>query len=391
MAEQRVTVAVDGRHDRSVSVRGRGAHTGRRRRRAAGTGSVLAAVALLASACGSSSGSTTAASPSSSAKTFHACMVADIAGINDHSFNASAWKGMQNAAAADPSISVKYLESPSASAYAPNIQAFVNQKCGIIVTVGFEMATATQNAAKANPKQKFAIVDYTYSPALPNVIGLHYNTNQDAFLGGYLAAAMSKSGVVGTFGGIDIPPVTIYMNGFVAGVRYYDQKNHAKVKVLGWNPATNKGLFTGNFTSESSGKLMAATLMQQGADVIFPVAGSVGLGTAAAVEAAGPPNYMEWVDTDGCISAPQYCNLFLTSVTKGIAVSVKGADLAAAKGTFTGGNYNGTLANGGVSLAPFHQFANKIPASVQQELATLKAQIIAGKVSVNPLRYPAAG
>ena len=368
-----------------------------RRWRSASAGARLAAAAavlpLIASACGG-----TTSTPGTGHKTtppvsttFEGCMVTDTGGIDDRSFNASSWQGMLDAAKADPHIKVKYLQSNTSSDYVPNINAFVGQHCGIIVTVGFLMAQATQDAAKANPNQKFAIVDYTYSPALPNVLGLFYATNQDAFLGGYLAAAMSKSHVVGTFGGINIPPVTIYMNGFVAGVRYYNQHNHANVKVLGWDPAKNTGLFTGSFTSQAAGRLDTQNLMNQGADIIFPVAGSVGLGAAAAVKAAGGSNYMEWVDTDGCVSAPQYCSLFLTSVTKGIANSVKAAVLAAAQGTFQGGNYSGTLANGGVSLSPFHDFATKIPASVQSELQTLKQGISAGTISVNPNSYPANG
>lgn len=317
-------------------------------------------------------------------------MVTDTGGINDHSFNQTSWDGMKAAASADTNISVKYLQSTSSSDYVPNIQAFINQKCGIIVTVGYLMATATKDAAKANPSQKFAIVDNVYSHAMSNVLGLHYNTNQDAFLGGYLAAAMSKSGVVGTFGGDNIPTVTIYMDGWVAGVRYYNQKNHAHVKVLGWNPNTKQGEFTGSFTNQAQGKLVTQNMLNNGADIIFPVAGGVGLGAAAAVKAAGPPHYMEWVDTDGCVSAASYCSIFITSVTKGILTSVKDAVLAAAKGTFKGGTYQGTLANGGVGLSPFHDFSSKVPAKVKSALATIKTGIENGSISVNPLKYPAS-
>ena len=375
-----------------------------------------ALVALALAACGSSSTATTttaggATSTTSSGATgatgsttttaattaFKACEVTDTGGINDRSFNASAYAGLKVAAAAVPGLTYQFLSSSSTSDYVPNINQFISNHCGIIVTVGFDMAAATQAAAKAHPSQKFTIVDFTYSPEIKNVLGLFYNTAQDAFLGGYLAAAMSTTHTVGTFGGQDIPPVTIYMDGWVAGVRYYDLHNHASVKALGWTPAANRpkgslngsGLFTNDFTNQNLGKTDAQTLIAQGADVIFPVAGSVGLGAAAAVKAAGGTNYMEWVDTDGCISAPQYCSLFLTSVTKGITASVSAAVIAAAKGTFKGGNYNGTLANNGVGLSPFHDFASKIPASVQAELKTLKAGIIAGTISVDPNSYPA--
>ncbi len=366
-----------------------GPRPGRGRLRAAHAlvgGTVLA---VLAAGCGAAGPSPTRATRLANSS-FLGCMVTDTGGIDDRSFNASSWQGMQLAAKADKNVKVKYLQSTNSSDYVPNISAFESQNCGIIVTVGFLMATATQNAATANPNQKFAIVDYTYSPALANVLGLHYDTDQDAFLGGYLAAALSKSGKVGTFGGDNIPTVTIYMSGFVAGVRYYDQRNHKKVKVYGWNPNTNTGLFTGNFTSQADGRLDATSLMNQGADIIFPVAGSVGLGAAAAVKAAGPPHYMELVDVDGCVSAVQYCKLFVTSVTKGIASSVKAAVLAAAKGTFKGGNYNGTLRNNGVGLSPYHKFSGKVSSNLKKQISTLKAKIIAGKISTNPLHYPAS-
>ena len=329
---------------------------------------------------------------------FLACEVTDTGGINDRSFNASAYAGLKIAAAAIPGLTYKYLGSTSTSDYTPNINTFIGENCGIIVTVGFDMADATQTAAQKHPTQKFTIVDYTYSPSMSNVLGLYYATNQDAFQGGYLAAAMSKSGIVGTFGGQNIPPVTIYMDGWVAGVRYYDKLNHKRVSVLGWTPTPGRaanslagnGLFTNDFTNTALGKTDTQTLLGEGADVIFPVAGSVGLGAAAAVKEAGAGNYMEWVDTDGCVSAPQYCNLFITSVTKGIAASVSAAVEQAAKGTFKGGNYTGDLADNGVGISPFHDFASRIPMGVQNELNKIKAGIIAGKISVNPNSYPVA-
>jgi basic membrane protein A len=371
---------------------------------------LMVVVALVAAACGgTSTGSnptstpTTATSPSTSTTAstsgskFLACEVTDTGGINDRSFNASAYAGLKVAANAIPGLTYTYLQSNSTSDYTPNINTLIGRHCGIIVTVGFDMAAATEKAAKANPTQKFAIVDNPFTPIIPNVKALTYDTNQDGFLGGYLAAAMSKSGKVGTFGGQNIPPVTIYMDGFVAGVRYYNQKNNAHVVALGWTPKPGRpknslagnGLFTNDFTNQALGKTDTQTLLAQGADVIFPVAGAVGLGAAAAVKQAGGTNYMEWVDTDGCISAPQYCSLFITSVTKGITTSVSGAVEDAAKATFKGGTYIGTLANGGVGLSPYHDFSSKVPASVTSALATIKSGIESGSISIDPNSYPA--
>jgi len=369
---------------------------------------VTAALAVVAAACGGtstgSSGTSAASSPSAAASAstasskFLACEVTDTGGINDRSFNSSAYQGLKVAAKAIPGLTYTYLQSNSTSDYTPNINTLISRHCGIIVTVGFDMGNATKAAAKANPSQKFAIVDFNYVPSPKNIKGLTYETNQDAFQGGYLAAAMSKSGKVGTFGGQDIPPVTIYMDGFAAGVRYYDKINNKHVVTLGWTPKAGRsksslagnGLFTNDFTNQALGKTDAQTLMSQGADVIFPVAGSVGLGAAAAVKQAGGSNYMEWVDTDGCVSVPQYCSLFLTSVTKGITTSVSDAVEAAAKGTFKGGTYNGDLANGGVALSPYHDLASKVPASVTSELAKIKSGIESGAISVDPNSYPAS-
>jgi len=349
-------------------------------------------VALLAAACGSSStspstsSSSKSPSSSSSASTaaFKGCMVTDTGGIDDRSFNASSYQGMQQAAATNPSgISVKYAQSASESDYVPNINAFIAQKCGIIVTVGFLMGTATQNAAKAHPNSKFAIVDYNYTPPLSNVNALLFNTVQDGFLGGYLAAGMTKTGKVATFGGQKLPTVTIYMDGFWDGVQYYNTKHHTHVQVLGWNEQTQNGNFTGDFTNQTKGLTLTNTFVQEGADIIFPVAGNVGLGAAKAVQTADQQGHnvnMMWVDTDGCVSAAQYCKYFITSVQKGIQTAVKTAVTGAANGSFKGGNYIGTLANGGVGLAPFHDFASKVPASLQSELATVKTGIENGTI-----------
>jgi basic membrane protein A len=320
-------------------------------------------------------------------------MVTDTGGIDDRSFNASAWQGMQEAAAANSGVKVTYLQSTTQGDYVPNINTFIGQKCGIIVTVGFLMAAATQGAAKAHPSQDFAIVDNEYTPAISNVDALLFNTVQDGFLGGYLAAGMTKSGKVATFGGEQLPTVTIYMDGFYDGVQYYNSKHGTHVQVLGWNEKTQKGSFTGDFTNQTKGQTLTQTFISEGADIIFPVAGNVGLGAAKAVQdtdnAAGSQKVnMFWVDTDGCVSAPQYCKYFITSVTKGIQAAVKTAVLAAASSSFKGGNFIGTLANGSVVLSPFHDFASKVPASLQSELKQIQAGIESGSIQT-PTKSPA--
>jgi basic membrane protein A and related proteins len=331
---------------------------------------------------------------------FNACEVTDTGGIHDESFNEAAYDGMLDAVKVDSSIKPHYLSSHAETTYVPFIDTFLHSNCGIIVTVGFDMATATLKAAIANPTQRFTIVDNTYTTKHTNLLALHYDTNQDAFLGGYLAAAMSKSGinglktgVVGTFGGQNIPTVDVYMDGWVAGVYYYNKLNHAHIKALGWTPAAGSkpgslkgsGLFTNTFTDEGKGFTDGTTLISQGADIIFPVAGDVGLGAAEAVKDKGAGYAMEWVDTDGCLLAKQYCSLFITTVEKGIVASVEHAVLSAAKGTFKGGQYTGTLKNGGVALAPYHDWTSKVPSKVKKAIDTMRKKIEAGKLCTSAI------
>jgi basic membrane protein A and related proteins len=369
----------------------------------------IAATSLLLAACGTSSSSAPSSSSTSSASSaaststasaagssFLGCMVTDTGGINDKSFNQSAWQGMQEAAAANPNITVKYLQSTTQSDYTTNINSFLGEKCGIIVTVGFLMGAATESAASAHPTQDFAIVDCSYASQCitgakdSNIDQLVFNTVQDGFLGGYLAAGMTKTGKVATFGGENFGTVTIYMDGYWDGVQYYNKQHHTNVQVLGWNEQTQKGEFTGDFTNQTKGQTVTQTFISEGADIIFPVAGNVGLGAAKAVQdadnAGGKVNMM-WVDTDGCVSAAQYCKYFVTSVTKGIQSAVKNAVLQAQSGSFKGGTYVGTLSNGGAILSPFHDFANVVPASLQSELKTIEAGIENGSIQT-PTKSP---
>ena len=378
------------------------------------TAAAAGLTALLLAACGSStssvssSSSTPAAGASTSASTsasspaaasgakFLGCMVTDTGGINDKSFNQSAWQGMQEAATANPNITVKYLQSTTQSDYVPNINTFLGEKCGVIVTVGFLMAAATESAAKANPTQDFAIVDCSYASECltgakeSNIDQLTFNTVQDGFLGGYLAAGMTKTGKAATFGGEDFGTVTIYMDGYWDGVQYYNKQHHTNVTVLGWDEQNQKGSFTGDFTNETKGETVTQTFIGEGADVIFPVAGNVGLGAAKAVQNAdnsGGHVNMLWVDTDGCVSAAQYCKYMISSVTKGIQAAVKGVVTSAASGSFKGGTYVGTLANGGAVLSPFHDFSGTVPAALQSELKTIEAGIESGSIQT-PTKSP---
>jgi basic membrane protein A and related proteins len=313
---------------------------------------------------------------------FRGCLVTDQGGVDDRSFNETAWAGMQQAEE-ELGIEVAVLESTAETDFEPNIQEFVDQDCDIIVTVGFLLGEATEAAAQDNPDQNFAIVDYAYDDDYDNLRELVFATEEAGFLAGYVAAAMTESGIIGTYGGINIPPVTVFMDGYLAGASYYNDENDADVQVQGWDGSD--GLFTGNFESQDDGRNVTDSLLQAGADIVMPVAGPVGLGTATAIEDFGS-GMMIWVDTDGYEST-QYGQLMLTSVMKNMDVAVFDTVESAVNEQFEGGLYVGTLENEGVGLAPFHDFDGEVPPEVQDRIEELREGIIAGEISVDPADY----
>jgi basic membrane protein A and related proteins len=307
-------------------------------------------------------------------------MVTDAGGIDDKSFNAMAWNGMQRAED-NLNAEVSYLESQQQTDYATNINQYLQQDVDLIVTVGFLLADATAAAAEENPDMNFAIVDHDFQGAYDNVRSLTFSTDQAGFLAGYAAAAASKTGKVATFGGINIPPVTIFMIGFESGVNYYNEAKGTDVEVLGWNTEEGDGVFVGNFESTDDGRRVAEEFLSEGADVIMPVAGPVGLGSAQAVQEQGDA-WIIGVDQDWTVSAPEYAEVILTSVMKNIDVAVydtikKVADPGFE--SFNGETYVGTLENNGVGLARVKQDA--VPAELSQELDEAKQMIIKGELA----------
>jgi basic membrane protein A and related proteins len=321
------------------------------------------------------------ATPTTTEVKYKVCQVTDTGGIDDKSFNATAWKGVTDAET-QLGIEGKYLESKEVADFEKNINAFLDEKCDLIITVGYLLSDATKAAAEANPNVKFSIVDNTYDPVIANVASQAFQTDEAAFLAGYLAAGVSKTGTVGTFGGMQIPTVTIFMDGFARGVEYYNTAHSTSVKVLGWDPTAQTGLFTNDFSDQQKGNDMAVSLMDEGADIILPVAGPVGLGAAAAVKARGNA-YIIGVDSDWYLTAPDYKDIELTSVMKMMDSTTVTVIKSAMDGSFKGGNIVGTLANGGVALAPYHDLDSVVPSTLKTELDQVKADILSGKITMN--------
>jgi len=345
----------------------------------------LAAVGLVTAACGEPPESEQEADGGKS--DFVGCMVTDEGGPDDKSFNQTSYKGLQDAKEAGDIGDVKLAESNAASDYEPNVDQMVKADCGLIVTVGFLLADATKAAAEGNPQEKFAIVDFLYADdkgtptPIENVKSLVFNTHEAAFLAGYLAAAQSKSGKVATWGGAKIPTVTIFMDGFYDGVQHFNKEKGKNVQVLGWDKAKQDGQFVGDFSNANKAKQISENLLSDGADVIMPVAGPIGESAAVAAKESGDVSLI-WVDTDGYESLSKYKDIILTSVVKGMDVAVQNAAVEGAEDEFSNDAFIGTLENEGVSIAPYHDFEDKVDDATKQEIEALKDQIISGELKV---------
>jgi basic membrane protein A and related proteins len=363
---------------------------------------VLAAIALVSAACGGkkapSSGGGTTKLPGANTSV---CYGSDTGGVDDKSFNQAIHEGFVRA---KKELGIKYtfVQATSAADYEPILLRFVNQGCDLIAPAGFNFGPATVKSATANPNQKYAITDYNFfdfskNPpedlTFPNVQEITFQTDEAAFLAGYLSAGMTKTGKIATYGGVLFPTVTIFMNGLAAGIRAYNKDKGTKVQLLGWNPDTQKGTQISpdaavGFDNAAEGRRVAEDFISEGADIILPVAGPTGLGTLAAAQDAGNVKAL-WVDQDGCVSAPEFCSLFLTSILKNMAITAFEAAKSVVDGTFKGGLYVGTLKNNGVGIADFHSFASEIPQELKDKIEQLKQGIIDGSVSVDPKDYPA--
>ncbi|CAN5298231.1 BMP family ABC transporter substrate-binding protein [soil metagenome] len=344
----------------------------------------IAASALLLAACAPAPAKSTG-SPTPTAAAFCARMVTDSGGLDDKSFNESSWAGMQKAQK-QLGIGARVLVSTTDTDLAPNVEQAAESGCGFVLTVGYSLADATAAQAKAHPTTDFAIVDEVVDA--PNVKPIVFDTAQAAYLAGYLAAGVSKTGKVATFGGGNQPPVTLFMDGFVDGVAEYNTVHKTHVKALGWNKTKQDGQFTGDFENVAKGRTYAQNFIDQGADVILPVAGQVGTGAASAALDAKNVSII-WVDNDGYNTLPAEDKpIVLTSVIKNTEDAVAQIVGTSVDGSFTNKEFVGTLANGGVSIAPFHDKAASVSAALASEIDALKAKIVSGALVVTSPSTP---
>ncbi len=322
------------------------------------------------------------------ASDFLPCMVSDAGGFDDKSFNQLGFEGL-NEASAELGVEPITVESASETDYAPNIDSLVSQGCNLIVTVGFALSAATLAAAEANPDIEFALIDdaadadFNGTPDFDNTKPIVFNTAQAAFLVGYAAASYSKSGIVATWGGMNFPTVTIFMDGFAQGVAYYNSENGTAVQVLGYDPASpDTATFTGGFEANDVAKSTAQNFIDQGADILLPVGGPIYQSAVAAITDSGKDIALIGVDADLFETDPSTQDIIFTSILKGIKSATSAVVADAAAGNFSNEAYVGTLENDGVGYAPFHNFESLVSPDLAGQLETIKAGIIDGSIPV---------
>ena len=351
------------------------------------SGLAMIGTAVLLAGCGAapeSNGSSAAAGASD----YLPCMVSDSGGFDDKSFNQLGKEGLDEAATQLGSKKPIEVQSQSETDFASNLSSLVDQGCNTIITVGFLLAPAALESAKTNPDLQYVSIDdmvdqdFDGKTDAPNIKPIIFDTAQAAYLAGYLAAGTTKTGVVGTFGGMNIPTVTIFMDGFAQGVEKYNADNGASVRVVGWDRAAKDGSFTGGFEANDTARQTAQAIIDQNVDVLLPVGGPIYQSAAVAIQDAGRDIALVGVDADVYETDPAIGDLLLTSILKGIDVGTKDAIVAAGEGSFDTSPFVGTLANDGVGLAPYHKWEDRVPADLTTKIDALKADIVSGKITV---------
>lgn len=244
----------------------------------------------------------------------------------------------------------------------------------VILVLGADGASALQTVAPRYPAQPFLLIDAV--PAQPNVSSLTFDLAQPAFLAGYLAAGVSSGGVVCTFADIKNTEATAIMQGFSAGVSYFNQQKGADVIVAGWDDNRGEGAFTGGYAVEQHVRL-AQSLLDAGCDVMLPVIGE-GVAEVAALVAQHRAALIG-VHGDGFLFAPDQASVWLTSLQKNADTVIFEAIQSLAGGGAVQ-DFQGTLENGGVALSSLHDWENRVPESLKTELSRLHDDLIDGNL-----------
>ena len=283
-------------------------------------------------------------------------MITDVAGVNDQSFNQSAWEGLQRAEK-ELGIEVKYLESKQDSDYATNIETLVDENVDLILGVGMKLADAIKEGAELYPEQNFVLVDKELKDA-SNVKSILFKAEESAYLAGLIAGKTTKTNNVGFIGGMELPVIDTFKYGFMAGVKAANPD--AKVQ----------SQYANSFTDQAKGKAIANQMYSNGADIVFTCGGDVGTGAIEAAKENG--KYAIGVDRDQSDLAPKNV---LTSAIKRVDVGVYETVKDLLDGKFEGGTVTVYgLDQDAVGIAPTTK--NLVPQDildyVNQEIEKLK-------------------
>ena len=306
-----------------------------------------------------------------------AAMVTDVGGLGDKSFNDLSYEGLKRAEE-ELGVEIEVLESKEITDYESNIDQLATAGYSPIFAVGFLMTDTVVKLAPDYPDTQFGGVDEFFDPTIENVVGLNFKEQEGSYLAGVVAglatkdsfdAKLNADNVIGFVGGMDVPLIKKFEAGFIAGAKSVNPD----VQVI--------SLYAGNFAVQAKGKELGLSLIEQKADVIYAAAGAVGLGTIQACQERGA--LFIGVDADQYLTVPGSGDVMLTSMMKRVDNAVFMTIESAANGEFAGGeNQVFGLAEGGVELAPFHDFDTKVPAAIKDAVEKATADIIAGTVKV---------
>ena len=290
-------------------------------------------------------------------------MVSDVAGINDQSYNQSAWEGLERAKK-ELGIEIKYLESQQDSDYATNVETLADEEVDLIIGVGSKLADTIKDAAENYPDQKFAIIDETYPEIPSNVKSVLFESEQASYLVGLIAGKMSETKNVGFIGGLDIPVINTFKYGYMAGVKAADANCEIQAQ------------YANSFNDQAKGKAITNQMISKGADVVFTAAGDVGTGSMEAIKEAN--KYGIGVDRDQSDLAPQN---ILTSAIKRVDVGMYETVKELVEGKFQGGTSTTYgLEQNGIGIAD--TTSNLVPQDVLDFVNEKIEELKAGKISV---------
>lgn len=294
-------------------------------------------------------------------------LVTDTAGINDQSFNQSAWEGLEKVQKdlGKKNIEIKYLESKQDADYVTNIETLYDEGQDLIIGTGFNLADSIKNAAKSYPEQKFAIVDYSYGDGqLENIKSILFNDQEAAYLVGVIAANMSKTDKVGFIGGKKSDIIGRFEYGYKGGFKSIKPNGEVLVQ------------YADSFTDSAKGKAIANQMHKDGADIIFTAGGDVGTGAIEAAKENG--KYAIGVDRDQSDLAPESV---ITSSMKRVDNAVYNIAMELKEGTYKSGDtiiYG--LKDDGVGIS---QTTDKlVDAKIIEEVNLIKDKIVKGEIIV---------